>query len=406
MTRPLRILAIHRYYWPDAPPYASLLRAIVARWTDSGHEVDVLTSQPSYKPELANERRPRQEQVDAATVRRVAMRPDRSGRGRRVLNLVRFPALVAWRILRGPGYDVVMCSTAPPVLLGAAVSWAAHRRGATFVYHCMDVHPEIGAISGEFANPWVRRVLLALDRAACRRAAAVVVLSGDMRDALLRRDPALADRIVVINNFDLPDFDAASAPAPVAAAPDRLRVVFTGNIGRFQALEPIVGAVLDGDGLDDVELVLMGEGGAKADLARRVDAAPADRRGRVHLLPHGTPAEARALAETADLGLVSLTPGVISYAYPSKTATYLAASLPVLLAVDAGSELARTVADEGIGAVLPADPAGIRDVLADLASRRDDLAAMRVRAREVWAKEFSAEETLPRWDGLLERVTS
>jgi len=153
--RPLRILTIHRYYWPDAPPYASLLRAIVARWSASGHHVDVLTSQPSYKPELANERRASREQVDAATVHRIAMRPDRSGRGRRVLNLVRFPALVAWRILRGPRYDVVMCSTAPPVLLGAAVSWAAHRRGATFVYHCMDVHPEIGTISGEFANPWM-----------------------------------------------------------------------------------------------------------------------------------------------------------------------------------------------------------------------------------------------------------
>ena len=405
--RPLRILAIHRYYWPDAPPYASLLRAIVARWSGSGHVVDVLTSQPSYKPELPNRQRPVHERVDAATVHRIAMRPDRSGGAlRRMINLVRFPMLVAWRILRGPGYDVVMCSTAPPVLLAAAVSWAARRRGAVFVYHCMDVHPEIGAISGEFANPWVRRVLLALDRAACRRAGAVVVLSGDMRDALLRRDPSQAERIVVINNFDLPDFHTAAAPSPIPAAPERLRVVFTGNLGRFQALDTFVSAVLEGDGLDDVELVLMGEGAAKADLVRRVDAAPADRRGRVRFLAHGTPAQARALAETADLGLVSLTPGVISYAYPSKTATYLSASLPVLLALDADSELARTLVEEGVGAVLPGDPAGIRDVLADLASRRHELAAMRVRAREMWAKEFSAEETLPRWDALLERVVS
>src|SRR5262249_41719909 len=159
---------------------------------------------------------------------------------------------------------------------------------------------------------WVRRVLTALDRAACRRAAAVVVLSSDMRESLLRRDPSLVDRVVVINNFELPDFDTAEAPSPLAAAPDRFRVVFTGNIGRFQALDSIVSAVLDGDGLDDVELVLMGEGGAKAGLVRRVEDAPADRRGRVRFLPHGSPAEARALAATADLGLVSLTPGVIS----------------------------------------------------------------------------------------------
>jgi len=403
--RPLRILAIHRYYWPDAPPYASLLRSIVARWTDAGHQVDVLSSQPSYKPELTNERRPEREQVDDAIVHRLDVRPDRSGGpGRRLMNLVRFSALVAWRILRGPAYDVIMCSTAPPVLLGAAVSWAARRRHAAFVYHCMDIHPEIGAISGEFANPWVRRVLLALDRAACRRAAAVVVLSGDMRRALLDRDPALAERVVVINNFELPDFGAAETQSPLPAEPDRFRVVFTGNIGRFQALDTIVSAVLDGEDLDDVELVLMGEGAAKTDLVQRVEEAPADRQGRVRFLAHGSPGEAQALAETADLGLVSLTPFVISYAYPSKTATYLAASLPVLVSVDPGSELARMVVEEGVGALLPGDAAGIRTTLADLASRRDELAAMRVRAHELWAKEFSIGETLPRWDDLLERV--
>ena len=325
--RSLRILAIHRYYWPDTPPYASLLRVIAARWSGSGHVVDVLTSQPSYKPELANERRPEREQVDASTVERIDMRPDRSGGP--------LGGSSTWcgsrRSWRGASCEV------------RRTTWSCARRrrrccsprqcpgrldadGAAFVYHCMDIHPEIGAISGEFANPWLRRFLLRLDRAACRRAGAVVVLSGDMRDALVRRDPSLAERIVVIHNVDLPDFDTASAPSPLPAAPDRLRVVFTGNIGRYQALDSIVEAVLDGDGLDDVELVLMGEGSAKADLVRRLDRSPVDRRGRVRFLPHGSPAEARALAETADLGLVSLTPGVISYAYPSKTATYLSAS--------------------------------------------------------------------------------
>jgi glycosyltransferase involved in cell wall biosynthesis len=318
--------------------------------------------------------------------------------------VVRFPLLVAWRILRGPAYDVVMCSTAPPVLLAAAVSWASRRRGAAFVYHCMDIHPEIGVISGEFRNSWVRRALTALDRAACRRAAVVVVLSNDMRNALLRREPSLADRIVVINNFDLPDFGAATEPSPLPVAPERLRVVFTGNLGRFQHLETIVSAVLEADGLDDVELVLMGEGAAKAGLVRRVDDAPAARRVRVRFVGHGSPAMARALAETADLGLVSLTPGVISYAYPSKTATYLAASLPVLLAVEEDSELARTMVDRGVGVVLPLDVPGMRDVLVGLASHRDDVAAMRPRAGKLWAEQFSADELLPRWDAVLERV--
>ena len=44
----MRIVAIHRYYWPDRAPYASILRRIVNRWTEEGHEVTVLSAQPTY----------------------------------------------------------------------------------------------------------------------------------------------------------------------------------------------------------------------------------------------------------------------------------------------------------------------------------------------------------------------
>ena len=108
--------------------------------------------------------------------------------------------------------NVVMCSTSPPVVLGAAVSWAPRLRGARFVYHCMDLHPEIGALSGDFAQPLIYRLLYWLELGTCRRAAAIVVLSQDMRRAVLERDAGLDDRIVVLNNPDLPEFDTDAPP--------------------------------------------------------------------------------------------------------------------------------------------------------------------------------------------------
>jgi hypothetical protein len=338
-------------------------------------------------------------------VRRIALRPDRSGRFRRYLNVVWFPLVVAMRVLFGKRYDVVMCSTAPPVLLGATVSWAARRRRAAFVYHCMDLHPEIGALSGEFANPILYRLMMRLEVAACRRAAVVVVLSEDMREAMTRRDPALADRVVVLNNFEIPDHDPSEATSPLPRTPgERVRVVFAGNVGRFQALDVVTRAVLGPDPLlDKLELVFMGDGAARRELEDLVAAAPASGRQRVRFLPHGTAASARALLDTADIGLVSLTPRVISYAYPSKTATYLSAGLPVLVLVEECSELARMVRDEGIGMLLPADEEGVREVLLRLIS--DDgrcLGAMSERARQVWQRDFSAARLLPRWSGLLD----
>lgn len=402
----IRVLAIHRYYWPDTPPYASMLRAIAEEWTGAGHEVDVLTSQPSYKPESVGESRPATERLDGVTVRRVRMRPDRSGRLRRVFNVLWFPLVVWFRILVGRRYDVVMCSTAPPVLLGWAVSLAAKARGTRFVYHCMDLHPEIGRLSGDFSHPRVYGLLRRLEMSACDRAAAIVVLSDDMRDAVVQRAARLAAKIVVLTNFELPAFGEVDEESPLPEDRDRLRIVFTGNIGRFQGLDVITRAVLDPDpALAPLELVFMGEGAAKAQLQSMVARAPGEVRDRVRFLDHGTLAGVRALLATADLGLVSLTPQVIKYAYPSKTATYLGAGLPVLVAVEPDSSLARLVLGAGIGGHLPVhDPQETLETLRAWLDRRPELPGMSRAATELWREQFASERLLPRWTDLLERV--
>lgn len=402
---PTRVLAVHRYFWPDTPPYAALLRRIASHWVEGGARVDVLTSQPSYKPELGLTRRPRVERVDGLTIRRLSMKPDRTSRHQRVHNVVRFPALVFWRVLLGPRYDVVMCSTAPPVLLGVATCAAARLRGSAFVYHCMDIHPEIGALSGEFRNRWVFAVLRALDTWTCRRATTVVVLSQDMSDALAERAPDLASRITILNNFDLPSFEEEEQTETALVGPrdDRLRIAFAGNVGRFQGLEQVVEAVLSHDeAMAGVQLTVMGEGAVKAALEAIAAAAPAERRDRVRFLPHGPVSQARALMGEADLGLVCLVPGVISYAYPSKTASYLSEGLPVLVGVEPDSALAREVTGWGVGFVLPTGSVvAISAALAALVPRTEEIRGLRARALATWDTHFSAPRVLGEWDRLL-----
>ena len=46
-----------------------------------------------------------------------------------------------------------MASTAPPVVVGFAAALGARLTGGRFYYHCMDIHPEIGRLSGEFEEP-------------------------------------------------------------------------------------------------------------------------------------------------------------------------------------------------------------------------------------------------------------
>ena len=399
----MRILAIHRYFWPDTPPYASLLRSIGQRWAADGHNVEVLTAQPSYTSSPGVGPRPSREWLNDLDVTRVHVVPEGGRVPGQLLNLIVFPAQVAWKILTGPRRDMIMCSTAPQVTLGFAVSAAARLRGSRFVYHCMDLHPEIGRLSGEFANPVAFKVLSIMDRITMSRADTIIVLSQDMKAAVLARDPSLASKIEVINNFALPD-DAAPAPSPLGPAdPGTLRVVFTGNIGRFQGLETAVDAMRDLSLGTPVELVFMGEGKAKESLvvaARDIEGKD-DRT--ITFLPHGSAAEAKALMRTADLGLVSLVPEVIKYAYPSKTATYAVEGLPLLVACDEDSELARTVREQGLG--LSVQTGSTNAMVQGIESARQKLITdVRTRWRtavtDYSEREFHEQTVLERWSNL------
>ena len=399
------VLAIHRYYWPDAPPYASILRAIVQHWRLKGFDTELLSTQPSYKLQANIAKRPKKELLDGTPVRRIAL-PREGHKLVKPINMALFTIAVFVHVVRRRR-DVVMCSTSPPVALGAAASLATRLRRGKFIYHCMDLHPEIGALSGEFGNRFVYALLERIDRATCRRSTAIVVLSEDMKDSLLRRDSTIAAKIVVLNNFDLPDYDEAEASsAPAAGDSTRLRLVFTGNIGRFQGLEAVVeGLILAGRDAD-AELVFMGEGTAKAALETRAAQLPAGSRASITFLPHGTPTQARELMRTADLGLVTLTPEVIKFAYPSKTMTYLSEGLPLLVATETDSQLARTVSEERLGYVVPPlDVEAVASTIRMAADQRSDLAAMKATAHDYAGVHFSQAQALDRWAQLLSQVS-
>lgn len=152
-NRPLRVLAVDRYYWPDTGPYGLMLKRMVGRWREDGHAVDVLSGQPSYKAALKNSKRPRLEIVDGSNVRRLSL-PNEAGRPVvRVFNALRLSCALLWKAI-GRRYDVIITATTVPVVTGVAAAVAARCTGARFIYHCMDIHPEVGRISGEFSNPW------------------------------------------------------------------------------------------------------------------------------------------------------------------------------------------------------------------------------------------------------------
>lgn len=400
----MRILLIHRYFWPDTPPYASMLRAIARQLVADGHEVEVLTSQPSYKSDHSIPQQPSLESLDGFTIRRLALLPER---GKhivwRLLNTLYFPLRIVLHCLMHKHYGAIMASTAPPVLTGFAAALSARLTNAHFIYHCMDIHPEIGRISGEFRNPTLFRTLQRMDEWSCRQAARVVVLSDDMAAALRQRPEAGIPNILVINNFSLPTFDHKSEQESVLEkSPEICRILFAGNIGRFQGLEAFIDAMAHLAHRKDVELVFLGEGSALPGLQKR---AATDNR--IKFVPHQAINIAKAWMRSADLGIVSLSPGIYRYAFPSKTMTYLEEGLPLLTAVEQDSELARFVTNHQIGIVVtPNDPGRMAAEIEKLLDNPDHVALMRQQASKAADESFSQHAILPRWSALFGELSA
>ncbi len=399
----LRILAIHRYFWPDSPPYASMLRMIATRWVGDGHAVDVFSTQPSYKSSSSQLSAAPTELLEGIRVTRISLLSEHGRKLARLLNVVLF-VLAIWRhVYRNRRYDVIMVSTAPPVLLGWAVRVAAAMSGARMIYHCMDLHPEIGRISGEFSHPLLFRWLRYIDARTCEFAARVVVLSEDMAESLRQRDHRQPWRIEVINNFELPDFEKVQndpqLPADLVKPAGVFRILFAGNIGRFQGLEQVLEVVQQDFANSNLELLFLGDGKARETL-QTLAGDQLDRQ--VRFVGHQPLGVAKACIRSADLCLVTLVPDIFRYAYPSKTMTYLAQGKPLFGMVEVDSQLAATILQNDVGVVAnPGDRDAIKQAISELLENPDKLKRMGENARSLADSEFSATVVLPRWSALL-----
>lgn len=332
----MRITIVNRYFEPEP-----VLVNDIALWlAEAGHEVEVICSQPSYNPESNLPRQPKREILRGVQVRRLGLLPEKNRGLARYVNSILFILLASLAVLFGRRADVVWSTSIPPVLQPFMLRVASAVRRSRFIYFVQDIYPEIAITMGMARPSWFTRLVSAVDQWTIARADTTVVLSSDMIDALRQRGDT-SPQLVSINNFAIVDSAAEAMPLP----PGPCRFVFAGNIGRFQNLDRLVDLFADIDPSIAV-LEFLGEGRMKQTLRDQVATGNI---GSVRFHPQVTPAEAAAFIGQCHVGVISLTETLYRYAYPSKTFAYLGAGIPVLALIEAGSQLAREVAEREIG---------------------------------------------------------
>lgn len=353
----MNILIIYRHFWPDSPPYASMLRSIAKQLVSDGHSVTLLCEQPCYKVVDGKSNKPSLESIDGIQVHRLPRIPlwHKAGLVRTAGKLV-FP-FRAHRYSKAHfkgkhGFDLVWTATIPPVISGAMGLKTAKHFSAKFLYHCQDLYPEIAVHMQMIrSNGLIHRMLTHFEKRTRKSADYVVSLSEDMKETIEKlAEPS--GQYETINNFLLEDFSqpiptdvTIESDASLFESNDTINIVFAGNIGKFQGLEKIVKALISlGKEGHAIHLAFMGEGKALSSI--KSIASGADN---ITFASHRPFDLALPLMADADYGLVSLEPDIYKFAYPSKTLTYLGLSVPLVVVVEPSSQLVKTIADNNLG---------------------------------------------------------
>lgn len=275
---------------------------------------------------------------------------------RRLISMVTFGASAAVDLsTRRSVSDTVFVGSSPHLFAALGTWVAAVVRRRPFVFEVRDLWPEtyVAVSGGSSTSPQVRLLQWVADLL-YRRSTAIVVLAEASAQVIAGRGADVHKIVHVPNGVDLASF--ASLPRTRRSESAPIRFVYAGAHGPANGLDVVVDACghLAAAGVHDIEVVLVGDGPAKAGLV-----AQSASRGLNNLSFRDPVAKSTipSLFATMDAGLMVLAKtDLFTFAVsPNKLFDYLAADLPVVTNVP--GVVADVVLDAGAGLACPAGDA-------------------------------------------------
>jgi glycosyltransferase involved in cell wall biosynthesis len=352
--KPLRVLMLCMQY-PVGPGQSYMTTELADALVASGHKVDVLHLDWQGPAGGATK-----EFTTGTGVRVVRVAPREIGSlggvihaaskfvlsGRHVTRVVKdhfdlgqFDVAIAWM-------PAIAIAPLVPLLRRAGIQ---HR--LLFIWDFFpDHHREIGRIpSGlpfRVARAWEQRLLAQFTAILC-------TLPGNADYLRRRYRVSIEQRVLVTPIWSVttprPPVDRAEIRQRLGLPTGRPIAVFGGQIVEGRGFEQMLGAADAASSTGSTLLFLfVGEGRLTPTVRSRVRDG-----GNVMLLPP-LPREAYLeLLGACDVGMVATVPGVTSFSIPTKTIDYLRAGLPVIAAVEQGSDFVAILDRYGVGRSVP-----------------------------------------------------
>jgi len=390
-----RVLVLTQYYAPEP----NFITYDVAHALASRAKTTVITAFANYPLGRFYDGRhhwlPRKEMEGDVTVWRVPMYPDHSrSKLGRFLSYLSFTAAAALLAPFVAGAPRVVWVYQTPYTVGFATLWFKLVYRSKIVFTYADLWPE-SFLAADVSKPGKFIDLLFAMRAWINRHADVIIGSTKGTVQRFADDGVPAERLHYV-----PVWVQGISDAHADVPPSPNRIVYAGNLGAGQHLEPVIEAAveLQRRGIP-VEFDLYGSGleeQSLRDLAQTLGARNVNFRGRV------PPEQAFEASSTALAQLVTLKADpMFAMTIPSKLPFCFAAGAPVLYALQ--GEPARVAHESGAGFRFDGnDPSTLVARIEEiLALTQDERLALRQRLRRYYRTEFSRHMLMQRYGAIV-----
>ena len=394
----LRLVVLCPHFAPDLAPTGVVMTRIVHELTALGHELHVVTSLPWYREHAIETgwggKLWQVEKTAWGSITRVHPFPGKTKRNllRRAFGFVLFSAVVGLRSLVAGGLprrvDGVLAMS-PPLTLGLTGWFTKLFRGGMLVFNIQDIFPDAAAQTGTITNKQILRAARWFERLSYERSDAVVLLSEDLKQNVAAKlSTRFHNRLHVIPNFvdtsAIVPGDRMTSYRRELGIDDRVIVMYAGNVGFSQSLELVLAAARS---MPHIAFVINGDGAARKSLQDEVRATDIDN---VYFADYQPIERLSEVLASGDIHVVPLKTGLASVSVPSKMYSILSAGRPVVAAIDAGTEIPRTLAESGAGiAVAPDNEAEFISALQILISDGAQRVAMGALGR-TWVEQHAS----------------
>lgn len=308
---------------------------------------------------------------------------------RRTLSFFIF-CIEAYRIARKFADTDLIFATHTPLTVGLTGIWLSKRFRTPFIFEVRDLWPEALVNTGALKNPVLAKLMGALANYIYHHSDHIVALSPGIKDGVLSYgiDPGIIS--VIPNGCDLDLFSPSvnGRPARVRLGlGDRFTVTYFGAMGFANGLDYVLEAarILLIRERRDIVILLHGDGGARAELERKVARDGLSNVLFSSLVPDKE--EVSRIVAASDVCLTIYRATKEQSWSPNKLFDSLAAGKPVIINVDGWLRSLVVEGDCGYFAD-PERPSSLADAIENLQADPPRLRKMGNNAREIAEKSF------------------